>query len=210
MEQIMAEETVGLEESVSVAQSPLVSVTFQRSVKRKEKYLESEPKALGITQIGLSAFLIICISVFLSSGIGHLSLDVVLFISSLVVIVAGTVAIAAQKLHLPTLKACLGMQISACIASLSNIIFTVAKMEGVEMSYVCWSHVFENVTFDLNAVCQRIGNTQSHFFAGVLLLEVTVLAISITLVAYACKVVNCCGPAPKMPVIAVQALPVQQ
>ena len=30
------------------AESPLVAVTFQRNVHRKEKYLEAEPKALGV------------------------------------------------------------------------------------------------------------------------------------------------------------------
>lgn len=28
--------------------SPLVAVTFQRNIRRKEKYLEAEPKALGV------------------------------------------------------------------------------------------------------------------------------------------------------------------
>ncbi|XP_061139938.1 uncharacterized protein LOC133157414 [Syngnathus typhle] len=85
----------------SSTQNPLVSVTFQRDPNRKQKYLEAEPKALG-------------------------------------------------------LRAGLGMQILSTVASFFN---------------------------------------SSRF------------AISVTLAVYACKVVNCCGPAGKMPVITVQTPP---
>lgn len=38
----------------------------------------------------------------------------------------------------------------------------------------------------------------SHFSAEIIVLEVALFAISATLAAYCCKVVNCCSPAPKM------------
>ncbi|XP_008285996.1 uncharacterized protein LOC103361640 [Stegastes partitus] len=203
---MMAEEAAVVEEDVSPAQSPLVAVTFQRNVRRKEKYLEAEPRALGITQVGLSVYMIVCVGVFQAKGLSSLDTDIPVFISSLLVVIAGNVAVAAQNLHIPTLRACLGMQIVSCAASIVNIVCSVIKMEGY--SY-CWRYYFDS-THNFGEICHKIENVQSHFFAGGVLIQVTLLAISVTLAAYCCKVVNCCGPAPKMPVITVHTPPVQQ
>lgn len=202
----MAEAAV-LEEGISPAQSPLVAVSFQKNVHRNQKYLEAEPKALGITQIGLSVFHITCGVVFLSKGLSHVYTDITLFISSLLVIVAGSLAVAAQNLHLPTLRACLGMQIVACIASVVDLICTLFKMD--DAPYSCWHYDYEpNSTY--GDICHKIEKTRSHFYADGLVTHIALVAISIALAAYCCKVVNCCSPAPKMPVITVQAPPVQQ
>uniref|UniRef100_A0AAQ5WWR2 Uncharacterized protein n=1 Tax=Amphiprion ocellaris TaxID=80972 RepID=A0AAQ5WWR2_AMPOC len=192
---MMAEEAAIVEEDISPAQisgseSPLVAVTFQRNVHRKQKYLEAEPKALGITQVGLSMYMIICVAVFQAKGLSSLSTDIPFFISSLL------------------LRACLGMQIVSCGASIFNIICSLIKMEG--MPYYCWSYYYDNDTLHYGEICHKIENVQSHFFAGSVLIQATLLAISATLAAYCCKVANCCGPAPKMPVITVQTPPVQQ
>lgn len=203
----MAEEAAIVEEDVSPAQSPLVAVTFQRNAHRKEKYLEAEPKALGITQIGLSVFMIICVAVFQAKGLSSLGMDVPFFISSLLVVIAGNVAVAAQNLHVPTLRACLAMQIVSCGASIFNIVSSLIKMEG--MPSYCWGYYHDSPA-NFEEICQNIGNVHSHFYAGSVLIQATLLAISATLAAYCCKVVNCCGPAPKMPVITVQTPPVQQ
>ncbi|CAG5929610.1 unnamed protein product [Menidia menidia] len=204
----MADDAVVVEEGINPAQSPLVAISFQRDVHRKQKYLEAEPKALGITQIGLSAYGIICIGMFQAKGLSSLSTDIPFFISSLLVIIAGNVAVAAQNLHLPTLRACLGMQIVSCGASIFNIICTLIKME--DMPYYCWQYYYnENNAQNYGEICHQIENFQSHFFAGGVVIQVTLLAISATLAAYSCKVVNCCGPAPKIPVIAVQTPPVR-
>uniref|UniRef100_A0A3P8SRS4 Si:ch211-212k18.8 n=1 Tax=Amphiprion percula TaxID=161767 RepID=A0A3P8SRS4_AMPPE len=210
---MMAEEAAIVEEDISPAQisgseSPLVALTFQRNVHRKQKYLEAEPKALGITQVGLSMYMIICVAVFQAKGLSSLSTDIPFFISSLLVVIAGNVAVAAQNLHVPTLRACLGMQIVSCGASIFNIICSLIKMEG--MPYYCWSYYYDNDTLHYGEICHKIENVQSHFFAGSVLIQATLLAISATLAAYCCKVANCCGPAPKMPVITVQTPPVQQ
>ncbi|KAM9335793.1 membrane-spanning 4-domains subfamily A member 4A-like [Symphorus nematophorus] len=202
----MADEAVVVEESSSPAQSPLVAVTFQRNVHRKQKYLESEPKALGITQIGLSAYQVICMGVFLAKDLSRPYTDIPLFILSLLVVIAGSLAVAAQNLHLPTLRACLGMQIVSCVASIINVILCLVKME--DFPSFCWHYYYDNFTLHYGETCHSIENTQSHFFAESIIIEVTLLAISATLAAYCCKVVNCCGPAPKMPVITVQAPPV--
>lgn len=45
---LLSEEVPAVEEAISPAQSPLVTLTFQKHIHRKEKYLEAEPKALGV------------------------------------------------------------------------------------------------------------------------------------------------------------------
>ncbi|XP_044040885.1 uncharacterized protein LOC122870627 isoform X2 [Siniperca chuatsi] len=167
----VSDEAAAAEEGTSLAQSPLVTVTFQRDVHRKQKYLEAEPKALGV-------------------------------------ILAGSVAIAAQNLHLPTLRACLGMEIVACGASIFNIICTLLNMDRLP-SY-CHNYFYDNATLHYGETCYLIESTQSHFYAEYMVIQVTLLAISGTLATYCCKVTNCCSPAPKMPVVTVQARPVQQ
>lgn len=41
-------------------------------------------------------------------------------------------------------------------------------------------------------------NNQSHLFVEGMVIQVTLIAIAVTLAAYCCKVANCCAPAPKM------------
>ncbi|KAF1380329.1 hypothetical protein PFLUV_G00162530 [Perca fluviatilis] len=206
----MEDEAAVVEEGISPAQSPLVAVSFQRNVHRNKKYLEAEPKALGITQIGLSLFQIICVGVFLSQGLSHVDADIPFFISSILVIIAGSVAVAAQNLHLPTLRACLGMQLVASGASLFNMICMLVKMDHTPS--FCWRYYYEhdhNTTGHWGEICYQIESTQSQFHAEGIVIEAALLAISITLAAYSCKVINCCSPASKMPVITIQAPPVQ-
>lgn len=205
----MADEAAFVEEGISPAQSPLVTVSFQRDVNRKQKYLEAEPKALGITQIGLSVFQIATGTVFLAKDLSPIHTEIAFFISSLLVIIAGSVAVAAQNLHLPTLRACLGMQIVACGASIVNTIGTLFRLDDI--SFSCYPyHDYVNVTLHQEETCQRIVSTHSHLYAECVLIHATLVAISATLAAYCCKVINCCGPASKMPIITVQAPPVQE
>ncbi|XP_036002006.1 uncharacterized protein LOC110366732 [Fundulus heteroclitus] len=205
----MADEEVAVEESASPAQSPLVAVTFQRNAKRKEKYLEAEPKALGITQICLSVYNIIGIGVFQAKHLGISELNIPLLISSLLILIAGNVAVAAKNLHLPKLRACLGMQIVSCAASVLNVILIFVQMGA--LSYRCWYSSYDhNSTLTHEEICRQIETIQNHFFGGGALIQATLLAISATLAAYCCKVVNCCAPAPKMPVITIHSPPVQQ
>ncbi|KAF7653333.1 hypothetical protein LDENG_00084220 [Lucifuga dentata] len=205
---MMAEAAV--EAGSGEAQSPLVQVTFQRNPARMQKYLESEPKALGITQIVLSVFEISSLALFLAEGLSFAETDVPIIIASLLVIIAGSVAVAAQNLHLPTLKACLGMQIIASAASLMNVIVTLNKLDWVPIR--CWNyHHDDNVTVNREAArdCIDAENAYSHLYAENMVIHMTLVAISITLAAYCCKVINCCSPARKMPVITVQTAPAQ-
>ncbi|XP_076004379.1 membrane-spanning 4-domains subfamily A member 4A-like [Genypterus blacodes] len=189
----------------AAVQIPLVEVTFQKNPARKQKYLEAEPKALGITQIGLSVYQISSASVMLSQGLRKVGED--LFIAaSLMVIVAGSVALAAQNLHRPTLRACLVMQIIACAASVFNLIFSLINLENMHIS--CWHYHYDyNNTSPELELCHQAEGAYLHLQAESVLIQAALFAISATLAAYCCKVVNCCSPAPQVPVITVQVPP---
>lgn len=204
----MADEAAVVEEGISPAQSPLVAVSFQRNVHRKQKYLEAEPKALGITQIGLSLFKVTSVGLFLSKGLTRAHTGIPFFILSLLVMIAGSLAVAAQNLHLPVLRACFGMQIVACGASIFNMIFTLVKLE--ELPFYCWHYDYDAVNSTTGELCPKVASTHTHFYAEGAVVQAALVAISFTLAAYCYKVINCCSPAPKMPVITVQAPPVQQ
>lgn len=206
----MADKGVVVEQGAIPGQSPLVEVTFQRNTQRKRKYLEAEPKALGITQICLSVYRIVGAGVFWTEDL-FLFLDIALLILCGLVMIAGSLAIHAKNLHLSTLKACLGMQIMACASSVINMIFTIIELG---QSPSCWYYRYydedNNQSFTKQEVCQQVTSIHSHFYAGGILIHAALVAISATLAAYCCKVVNCCGPASRMPVVTVHTQPDQQ
>uniref|UniRef100_A0A8C8FCV1 Uncharacterized protein n=1 Tax=Oncorhynchus tshawytscha TaxID=74940 RepID=A0A8C8FCV1_ONCTS len=186
------------EEAVPGAEGPLVTVTFQRTSHKKQKYLESEPKALGVAQIALSVFYISSVVVMFTNSMSMMMVeDLTHVIGSVFVIIAGSLAIAAQNLHLPTLKACLGMQVVACVASVINLIISVSDMAGHRHGYSCWKYVEINST-DHNDSCYSITDSTAHYFAELVLIQTALIAISVTLAAYCCKVVNCCSPGQRM------------
>uniref|UniRef100_A0A3B5L4B2 Uncharacterized protein n=1 Tax=Xiphophorus couchianus TaxID=32473 RepID=A0A3B5L4B2_9TELE len=150
---------VAAEQGASPAQSPLVTVTFQRNAKRTEKYLEAEPKVLGVG----------CVRV----------------------IIAGGVAVAAKNLHLPTLDVLLLVSFHV-----NNFINHAYQNPHIQEFYPLILSTFQSI--------------HSHFFAGGILIQACLLAISATLAAYCCKVINCCGAANKMPVITIQSPADQQ
>lgn len=184
--------------------SPLVSVTFQKNEQRKFKFLEGEPKALGISQMCMSIFQISCVGSLFASGLIRTGLEIPSIVCSLLVFIAGSVAIGAKNLHLPTLKACLGMEVIAAIASFFNLSFSLVKM--MDLRIFCYRHEDEQGKLS----CRSIEAGHAHFFAELTVIHVALFAISVTLVVYAAKVVNCCSPAPKVPVIAIQVPPAPQ
>ncbi|KAL1007463.1 hypothetical protein UPYG_G00087160 [Umbra pygmaea] len=195
------------EETPPGVEAPLVSVTFQRNPHQKNKYLESEPKALGITQIVLSVFHIISVLMTSITGMSTLFGIIPHMIGSVFVIIAGILAIAAQSLHLPTLKACLGMQVVACGASMNNFVFSVAMT--FEPFHYCWYYEnFQNS--EGRRICNAIRASTTHFYAEWILIQIALFVMSATLAAYCCKVVRCCSAGERMPVITVQAAPPQQ
>ncbi|XP_056155993.1 uncharacterized protein LOC130130338 [Lampris incognitus] len=207
----MADEEATVEADVdqprNTAHAPLVSVTFQKNPARARKYLDSEPKALGITQITLSVFQISWVTS--TTTYVRLERDVPLLISSFLVIIAGSLAMAAQNLHLPTLKACLGLQVMGCVTTSLSLVFYVPLAMEYHAAY-CWNILYEeNVTVTSRSVCQQLQNADYHRYAENILIHAALIAISATLAAYCCKVVNCCSPTANMPVITVQAPPAQ-
>ncbi|XP_046905149.1 uncharacterized protein LOC124487124 isoform X2 [Hypomesus transpacificus] len=189
-------------------QGPLVSVTFQTDPHRKLKYLESEPKALGVTQITFSVFKIFAYTHY---GFGlPIDLVVIRIIGYVLVMVAGSLALAAQNLHLPTLKACLGMQVVACVVSILNLLVDVIKGLDNRFSHTCWMSLHYNDTGVQHDNCIMLSTAYRHYTVEHFLIQTVSVAISVTLAAYCCKVINCCSPTSRMPVITVQAPPTQQ
>uniref|UniRef100_A0A674BDC4 Uncharacterized protein n=1 Tax=Salmo trutta TaxID=8032 RepID=A0A674BDC4_SALTR len=173
------------EEAMPGAEGPLVAVTFQRNPHQKQKYVESQPKALGVTQITLSVFYIS--SVIVTNGLSMLVLDLPQIIGSVFgsVIIAGSLAIAAQNLHFPTVS----YAICKCTSYLRKKCMSYNGKENMKESTQCPNS------------CQQ--NSDIHYFAELVLIQTALIAISVTLAAYCCKVVN--GP-----VIKVQVPPAQQ
>ncbi|KAK7910213.1 hypothetical protein WMY93_014897 [Mugilogobius chulae] len=223
------EESAVVEANQGLSDAPLVTVSFQRNEQRKLKFLEGEPQALGvglcliysmclvnftqydhvsarvqITQICLSLFHTSWVAVTYGTDIDRYHLKMPYFITSTFIIIAGSVAIAAKNLHLPTLRACLGLEMIASLVSISNLILTLIQLGHYDSCYY-YSPEDEDKLY-----CQNIESTHLHFTAVFLVIHLAVFAISVTLVVYACKVANCCSPAPKVPVITIQNPPAAQ
>ncbi|KAJ8246301.1 hypothetical protein GJAV_G00266060 [Gymnothorax javanicus] len=185
----------------------LVAVSFKKNPHYAQKYLEAEPKALGLTQVTLSVFQISML-LALSMPVARFPIfvDVSRIIGSLFVIIAGITALAAQTLHLPTLKACFAMQVVAILASVINVIISCGTVEDYDR---CWMYE-HNETESLESSCRKMKNATSHFHAEVLLINIAILAICVTLAAYSGKTLNCCGARTSTPVITISAPPAQQ
>ncbi|XP_072315054.1 membrane-spanning 4-domains subfamily A member 4A-like [Eucyclogobius newberryi] len=196
-------ETAVVEADLGSPDSPLVTVSFQRNDQRKLKFLEGEPKILGLTQICLTIFLSSCVAVLFGFDLTKFQLETPFFVSSMFIFIAGSVAIAAKNLHRPTLKACLGMEIVAALASFFNLILTLVQMPDFNCYY------YDRGNEDRES-CKNIQAARLHLFSEFVVIHVALFAISVTLIVYACKVVNCCSPGPKVPVITIHAAPAPQ
>ncbi|XP_059379224.1 uncharacterized protein LOC132114864 isoform X2 [Carassius carassius] len=181
----------------------VLHIRFQKNPNQKLKYLEAEPKILGVTQIAFAVFFTFMVVIFYMIGMDQYT-DVVMVvggISSVISIIAGSLAIAAQNLHLPTLKACLGMQVVACMASVITI-FT--HMRIFPTVYQCWAHEVES---SQKTTCKNL-NTGYENYLGIQKLVMAVhIALSATLAAFCCKVIQCCSPESNVPVITVNGPP---
>ncbi|XP_017328273.3 uncharacterized protein LOC108268087 [Ictalurus punctatus] len=181
----------------------LVEVKFQKNPYQTQKYLEAEPKALGVTQIMLSLFFLSILGATLRDQ--HHYTAIIRAIISSASIIAGSVAIAAQNLHLPTLKACLGMQVVACV--LSVICLFISSNEIVEPTFFHYcGYDYWNGTSQDNT-CDRLWALSDHVTGIEMLVQVTQIALSATLAAFCCKVIQCCSPRSNVPVIVVNAPP---
>ncbi|XP_077083868.1 uncharacterized protein LOC143736943 [Siphateles boraxobius] len=185
----------------------LLEVTFQRNPRQKYKYLEAEPKILGVTEIALTVFFMGCkipfylgISFEQKTPYPEWMMHNIMLAFSLVGIIAGSVAIAAQKLHLPTLKACLGMQVVTCV---TNTFFLMTSISQPAHPGACWLYYDHNETIPENSTCTHVEEGFSYLTSLDQLMEATQIALSITLATYCCKVIPCCTPRSHVPVIAI-------
>ncbi|XP_048125914.1 uncharacterized protein LOC125311685 isoform X1 [Alosa alosa] len=188
--------------SASSNAGPLVQVTFQKDPNRKKKYLESEPKALGCTQIVLAFFLV-------NAGLlnGSLWWSTVEIINGIFPIIAGSVAIAAQNLSLRTFRACLGLQVFTSIICGVTLLCMLGMLEDMHHHDPCRYWTYDEVNGTVYEACTMLLQVEDHYSAGTKVVLATILGISITLAAYCCKVIQCCSPAGFMPVITVNAPP---
>ncbi|XP_063043306.1 uncharacterized protein LOC134437717 [Engraulis encrasicolus] len=179
---------------------PLVQVTFQKDPNRKHKFLESEPKALGCTQIVLGCFLI-NYGILDQQGIERWEGPLVVHIlSGIFAIMAGSMAIAAQQLTLPYLKSCLGMQVIACV--ICGITFFLVMVGSEVIHFGSCYHEFDG--------CLMLRDAELHLIMEDAVVLITLICISATLAAYCCKVVQCCSPVGHVPVITVHVPADQQ
>ncbi|KAF5907098.1 membrane-spanning 4-domains subfamily A member 4A-like [Clarias magur] len=185
----------------------LVQVSFQKNPYQTQKYLEGEPKALGITEIMLSVFFLSTIAVD-CKYLDEQPVAITRAIFSLANIVAGSVAIAAQNLHLPTLKACLGMQVVACVLSGVSFIMSTDLMANHSLFRFCWS-IPDNDTLGEN-MCVRQWNVHELIIGIDMIMLLAQIALSATLAAFCCKVIQCCSPRNNVPVVVVNTHPEPQ
>ncbi|XP_053484880.1 uncharacterized protein LOC128609955 [Ictalurus furcatus] len=180
----------------------LVEVKFQKNPYQTQKYLEAEPKALGVTQIMLSLFFLSILGATLRDQ--HHPTAIIRAIISSASIIAGSVAIAARNLHLPTLKACLGMQVVACVLSVIYFFISSVVIVGPSFFRYCWTD-YQNGTSQ--NMCDRLMALSEHIIGIQMLVQLTQIALSATLAAFCCKVIQCCSPRSNVPVIVVNAPP---
>ncbi|KAG5261020.1 hypothetical protein AALO_G00299080 [Alosa alosa] len=188
--------------SASSNAGPLVQVTFQKDPNRKKKYLESEPKALGCTQIVLAFFLVNAGLLNWSPGWSTMEI-----INGIFVIIAGSVAIAAQNLSLHTLRACLGLQVFTSITCGVTFLCMLGLSVHVHSYEDCRYLTHDEVNRAVHEACTMLLQVEDHYSAEIKVVMATILGISITLATYCCKVIQCCSPAGFMPVITVNAPP---
>ncbi|KAK2913496.1 hypothetical protein QQF64_030752 [Cirrhinus molitorella] len=184
--------------SDSAGAGTLVEVTFQTNPNQKYKYLEAEPKILGVTEIALTVFFVVCRLPFY-----HVlelpKLSTVMLVISGVGIISGSVAIAAQKLHLPTLKACLGMQVVTCVAYAFCFLGTTVLPYSDLTD--CWRYYNSSKMTYENETCIYLEKGLGLLHLLDQLTETTQIALSVTLAAYCCKVIPCCSPRSHVPVV---------
>ncbi|KAK1796973.1 hypothetical protein P4O66_008373, partial [Electrophorus voltai] len=116
-------------------------------------------------------------------------------------LIAGGVAVGAQNLHLPTLKACLGVQVVMCVVSVFCMITNLeTEVENPGFRF-CWRDSQNSTSGTI--LCGKLLDMYEHVMGVELLAEAAQIALSATLAAFCCKVIQCCSPRTSVPVIAV-------
>ncbi|CAB1344998.1 unnamed protein product [Coregonus sp. 'balchen'] len=176
----------------------------------RKTYQEFQPKALGVSQITLGVFVLNSVYVSVANRLDQRNEEVTRAIGSLSAIVAGSVAIAAQSLHVPTLKACLGTQLAACLMAMFNVVVVGEKLSDTHLVPDCWHFTDYNNTHHHHTTCDKLMNAVYPFYVEWFLVHATLLGISVTLTIYSCKLLRFCSPAaPSTPVVTAYTSPAQ-
>ncbi|KAI7814344.1 hypothetical protein IRJ41_013329 [Triplophysa rosa] len=154
-------------------------------VQAKEYFEASET-----TQIVLAFF-----HTFVVVALYHVSEeDAVVVPISIIAIIAGSLGIAAQNLHPPTIKACLGMQVVTCVGTVIVIIMHIR----IIYPFYCDEEKLSGT------MCKRMYESFGQLQLLQKLVMAVQVALSVTLAAYCCKVIECCSPSSGVPVITVE------
>ncbi|KAJ8008019.1 hypothetical protein DPEC_G00100390 [Dallia pectoralis] len=156
-------------------------------------YQQFQPKALGVSQITLGVFVLNSVYVSVVNRLDKRNEEVTRAIGSLSAIVAGSVAIAAQGLHVPTLKACLGTQLATCIMAVFNVVVVGSKLSDTHLVPHCWHFTDYNNTLH-HLTCNELLNAVYPYYFEWFLVHATLLCISVTLTIYSCKLLRFCSP----------------
>ncbi|XP_077085746.1 uncharacterized protein LOC143737764 isoform X2 [Siphateles boraxobius] len=179
----------------------ILDIRFQKNTNQKYKYLEAEPKILGVTQIALAVFLTSVSLVLAVQPADEVIWPVSGIITTMIIIIAGSLAIAAQNLHIPTLKACLGMQVVVCLACVIYVFMNFSVYDT--LLYPCWPEKGSSP----NPICKHLNIGLENYLALQKLVLTVHISLSATLAAYCCKVIQCCSPVSSVPVITVNRPP---
>ncbi|XP_012995852.2 uncharacterized protein LOC105020730 isoform X1 [Esox lucius] len=160
----------------------------------RKTYHQFQPKALGVSQITLGVFVLNSVCVGVANRLDKRNEEVTRAIGSLAAIVAGSVAIAARSLHVPTLKACLGTQLAACLMAVFNVVVVGGRLSDTHLVPHCWRFTdYNNTSHD--STCNHLMNAVYPFYVEWFLVQATLLCISVTLTIYSCKLLRFCSPA---------------
>ncbi|XP_015196058.1 uncharacterized protein [Lepisosteus oculatus] len=189
----------------SPGKTPLVSLTFEKDPDRKRKFLEADPKILGVAQIMLSLFNIGMSTIGCLTVQHNCKVELASIFVSLCTIAAGSISISAQDLHLPKLKACLALQI---IGGALLVVVWPLHLGTINVVYsykLCWTE--SNMTEARTTLCDSFQAVYGRISAEGELVQVALIAVCMTLAVYSGKAIQCCGQGSRMPVITVNSPP---
>ncbi|XP_051508403.1 uncharacterized protein LOC127414413 isoform X3 [Myxocyprinus asiaticus] len=107
-----------------------------------------------------------------------------------------------------TLKACLGIQIVMCVIYgifLITTTFEDYRMPGYDACWLHDSNVNYEETNETSNTCLLLMNGFYNLYSLDQLMEAAQIALSVTLAAYCCKVIQSCSPSSQVPVIVMKS-----
>ncbi|XP_038654772.1 membrane-spanning 4-domains subfamily A member 15-like [Scyliorhinus canicula] len=158
-----------------------------------QKFLEGEPKALGVTAV-LIGIVQILFGIPLALFTNFLPIILASpFLIGTMFVVSGALSIAAeQNPHIKLLRACLATNIISALLAISGVIVYLIDIQEVQ---ICIVHSWN---------CQgppQFYALMYYTFIVLLLFTLLELTISIAIAAFVCKSTRCCHPYSSMPVL---------